>query len=58
EAWQLVPFSLEVDEAPGPEQIAVVLSNHRINEDEAHDALSGEDLGGIEIQMITLPKEL
>lgn len=58
EAWQLVPFSLEVDEAPGPEQLVVLLTNHPISEDEAHDALSGDDLGGIEVQTITLPKEL
>jgi hypothetical protein len=56
--WQLVPFSLEVDEAPGPERLVVLLANHTISEDEARDALSGESPGGIELEMITLPKEL
>ena len=58
EAWQLVPFSLEVDQAPGPEQLVVLLTNHRLSEDEAHTALSHDDLSGIEIQTLTLPKEL
>jgi len=58
EAWQLVPFSLEVDEAPGPEQLVVLLTNHQLSEAEAHTALSSDDLSGIEIQALTLPKEL
>ena len=56
--WQLVPFSLEVDDAPGAEQIVVLLSNHPIDEGEASDALDGDSSGGIEVEYITLPKEL
>ena len=56
--WQLVPFSLKVDEAPGPEQIVVLMANHPIDEDEAYEALSGDALGGLEVQTITLLKEL
>lgn len=56
--WELVPFSLTVDEAPGPERIVVVLANHPIDEEEAFDALSDDDLGGIEVQTLVIPKEL
>ncbi len=56
--WQLVPFSLEVDSAPGSEHIAVLLSNHILQAEEADDALDGDALGGVEIERIILHKEL
>jgi hypothetical protein len=58
ETWQLVPFSLEVDEAPGPEQLVVLLTNHPLSEDEALEALSDDDRSGIVVHAIALPKEL
>ena len=58
ERYQLVPFSLRVDENPGPEKLVVLLSNHPVEDSEASRARSGEDLGGIELRSLTLHKEL
>lgn len=56
-SWQLMPFSLEVDEQPGPEEIVVVLANHPLTAQEADAALAGRPLGGVEVHLLQLRKE-
>ena len=56
-SWHLMPFSLEVDSQPGPEEIVVVLSNHPLTEQEANAALAGKKLGGVQVEQLQLHKE-
>jgi hypothetical protein len=55
--WQLVPFSLEVDDVGTSEHIVIVLSNHPLELEEAEDAMDGATLGGVAVQQLVLPKE-
>lgn len=55
--WEFIPTAMEVDGEGSEEHIVIVLSNHPLTGDEAQAAADGEDLGGVVVQELVLPKE-
>ncbi len=52
----LAPFSLTLDEAPGDEQVVLLLSRRKLSGAEATAALQGRELAGVEELTLRLPK--